>query len=171
VVRTANPRRRMEQGWVTELVKPGRNGRQEVGAMDTLSRAERSERMGRVRSKDTKAELRVRRLVHAMGYRYGLHRRDLPGCPDMVFPRYRSVIFVHGCFWHRHGDCPLTRWPKSRLDFWVPKLESNRKRDLANQARLREQGWRVLVVWECQLSDAEALRQRVRRFLSGGEEP
>jgi DNA mismatch endonuclease (patch repair protein) len=125
--------------------------------------------MGLVRGKDTKPELIVRRLVHSMGYRYRLHRSDLPGCPDMVFSRYKSVIFVHGCFWHRHGDCPLTRWPKSRLDFWVPKLESNKMRDMANQAKLREMGWRVLVVWECQLGDKDTLARRIKSFLEGEE--
>ena len=105
--------------------------------MDTLSKAQRSERMSRVRGKDTKPELLVRRLVHGMGYRYRLHRRDLPGTPDLVFPGRRKVIFVHGCFWHRHPDpaCKLARLPKSRTDFWLPKLEGNRARDIENAAR------------------------------------
>jgi len=131
--------------------------------MDTLSQADRSERMSRVRSKGTKLEMRVRRIVHAMGYRYRLYRRDLPGCPDLVFPARRKVVFVHGCFWHRHEGCG--RLPKSRLDFWLPKLESNRQRDLANQERLRGMGWSVLVVWECELRDAAVLAERVRSFL------
>ena len=133
--------------------------------MDTLSQADRSERMSRVRSKGTKLEMRVRRIVHAMGYRYRLYRRDLPGCPDLVFPARGKVVFVHGCFWHRHEGCG--RLPKSRLDFWLPKLESNRQRDLANQERLRGMGWSVLVVWECELRDAEVLAERVRSFLEG----
>lgn len=126
--------------------------------------------MGRVRSKDTKAELRVRQLIHSMGYRFRLHLKDLPGCPDMVFPRYKSVIFVHGCFWHRHGDCPLTRLPKSRLEFWVPKLESNRLRDGRNESKLRDMGWRVLIVWECQLKDMIALSTRISQFLDGRDD-
>jgi DNA mismatch endonuclease (patch repair protein) len=97
--------------------------------MDTLTPSERSERMSRVRSKDTKPEILVRRLVHGMGYRYKLHARSLPGSPDLVFPTLRKIIFIHGCFWHRHGTCKNTRWPKSKLKFWRPKLEENRRRD------------------------------------------
>lgn len=123
--------------------------------------------MSRIRGTDTKPEMLVRRLVHGMGYRYRLHRRDLPGTPDLVFPSRRKVIFVHGCFWHRDPDpdCPLARLPKSRLDFWIPKLEGNRERDVKNQKYLTEQGWELLVVWECQLLDVEALRVRVGEFL------
>ena len=106
--------------------------------MDTLTSAERSERMGRVRSKDTKPEMLVRSLVHKMGYRYRLHARDLPGKPDMVFSRRGKIIFVHGCFWHRHGTCKNTRWPKSKLEFWKPKLEANSRRDKVVRRSLRE---------------------------------
>jgi DNA mismatch endonuclease (patch repair protein) len=134
---------------------------------DTLTPAERSERMGRVRGKDTKPEMVVRRLVHGMGYRYRLHRRDLPGRPDLVFPRFRKVIFVHGCFWHRHPDpeCKLARLPKSRLDFWLPKLEGNRRRDEANQAALLALGWHFLVIWECEIKDAQHLVVKIKNFL------
>ena len=97
--------------------------------MDPLTTEERSRQMGRVRSKNTKVEMTIRRLVFAMGYRYRLHRADLPGKPDMVFPARHKVIFTHGCFWHRHEGCNLARMPKSRLDFWQPKLEANRQRD------------------------------------------
>jgi len=137
--------------------------------MDTLSKQERSERMGRVRRADTKPEMQVRRLVHAMGYRYRLHVRSLPGCPDLVFAKRRKVVFVHGCFWHRHPDpaCRLARLPKSRLDFWVPKLEGNRERDRRNEEELSTRGWNVLVVWECELSNTEALCERLRAFLEG----
>src|SRR5690606_15584870 len=109
----------------------------------------------------------VRRLVHGMGYRYRLHRRDLPGTPDLVFPGRKKVIFVHGCFWHRHPDptCKLARLPKSRREFWLPKLEGNRARDVENMARLEELGWESMTIWECQLRDQEALEERVRRFL------
>ncbi len=134
--------------------------------MDTLTTAERSERMSRVRSKDTKPEMRVRTLVHGMGYRYRLHDRSLPGNPDLVFPSRRKIIFVHGCFWHRHGaNCEFTRWPKSKLDFWMPKLEQNHRRDRTVRRRLRQVGWRVLVVWECELKNAETLAARLRAFL------
>jgi len=135
--------------------------------MDTLSQIERSKRMGRVRGRDTKPEMVVRRLVHAMGYRYRLHRRDLPGNPDLVFGPRRKLIFVHGCFWHRHPapECRLARTPKSRLDFWLPKLEGNRQRDLQNQAKLFERGWKVLIVWECQTTNKEKLQEKLREFL------
>ena len=135
---------------------------------DTLTSKERSERMSRVRSADTIPEMFVRRLVHGMGYRYRLHRRDLPGTPDLVFPSKRRVIFVHGCFWHRHPDsgCALARLPKSRLDFWKPKLEGNRERDVKNQRGLRDLGWNVLVIWECQLRDVGMLRARIEEFLA-----
>jgi len=123
--------------------------------------------MGRVRGKDTKPELVVRRLLHGLGYRYRLHRRDLPGAPDIVFGRLRKVIFVHGCFWHRHPDshCPLARLPKSRLDFWVPKLEGNLRRDEDNQRRLVALGWDVLVVWECQIKVLATLTSVLSDFL------
>ena len=137
--------------------------------MDTLSRAKRSERMSRVRSKDTKPEMVVRKLTHRMGFRYRLHVRGLPGNPDLVFSGRNKVVFVHGCFWHRHGGrCPLTRWPKSKLEFWQPKLEQNRKRDLRNQRKLRKLGWDVLVIWECQLKEKSALECRLRSFLTNG---
>jgi len=133
--------------------------------VDTLTPKQRSERMSRVRSKDTKPELLVRRIVHGMGYRYRLHVRDLPGYPDLVFPSRGKIIFVHGCFWHRHGTCRLTRWPKSKLKFWRPKLEQNQNRDRIVKGELRKMGWRVLVVWECQLTQTKTLAARLRAFL------
>lgn len=137
--------------------------------MDTLTGRQRSERMSRIRGKDTKPELKVRRLTHGMGYRYRLHRKDLPGKPDLVFLARRKVIFVHGCFWHRHPDpeCRLARLPKSRLDFWVPKLEANRARDERNLELLVENGWEPLVIWECQTRDVVELKDCVRAFLEG----
>ena len=134
--------------------------------MDNLTPKERSNRMKLVRSKDTKPELLVRRIVYEMGYRYRLHRADLPGKPDLVLVSRHKVIFVHGCFWHRHGPkCPLTRLPKSRLDFWRPKLEKNRIRDRANFRQLRDAGWDMLVLWECELGDMDALKVRIASFL------
>lgn len=135
--------------------------------MDTLTSKQRSERMSRVRGANTKPEWIVRRLVHGMGYRYRLHSLDLPGKPDLVFAGRRKILFVHGCFWHRHSDpkCPLARLPKSRLDFWLPKLEGNRKRDRRDEKRLRDLGWGVMVVWECQLKNENRLAARVGRFL------
>jgi DNA mismatch endonuclease (patch repair protein) len=109
----------------------------------------------------------LRRIIHGMGYRYRLHGKGLPGRPDLVFRKRRKVIFVHGCFWHRHPDsaCKLARLPKSRLDFWVPKLESNRIRDKSNEDKLRSMGWAVLVVWECEISNPEKIAKRVEAFL------
>jgi DNA mismatch endonuclease (patch repair protein) len=136
-----------------------------MSGLDTLTPDARSERMGRVRNKDTKPELTVRRLVYSMGYRYRLHSRTLPGHPDLVFASRHKAIFVNGCFWHRHDGCPLTRWPKSRLDFWVPKLEGNRQRDVRNHRKLTDMGWDILVVWECELRDRESLASRLTDFL------
>ena len=135
--------------------------------IDTLSSHERSERMKLVGGKNTKPELLVRSIVHSMGFRYRLHRRDLPGHPDLVFARLGKLIFVHGCFWHRHQSsrCRLARLPKSRLDFWLPKLESNRIRDDKNERALRALGWKIPVVWECQLGNIEQLKNKLRRFL------
>ncbi len=134
--------------------------------MDTLTPAERSERMSRVRSKHTKPEMLVRSIVHRMGFRYRLHDRVLPGKPDMVFPSRGKIIFVHGCFWHRHKEkCEFTRWPKSRLDFWGPKFEKNRERDRIVRGELRRLGWRVLIVWECQLKNRDSLTAKVHAFL------
>lgn len=138
---------------------------------DTLSSSERSKRMSLVRNRDTKPELQVRRLVHGLGYRYRLHRAGLPGKPDLVFSSRRKVIFVHGCFWHRHPDpnCKLARLPKSRLEFWVPKLEGNRQRDLKNQGLLESSGWQVLIIWECELTDKAQLEARIIDFLEGNK--
>ncbi|ENZ80265.1 MULTISPECIES: DNA mismatch endonuclease Vsr [Caulobacter] len=135
--------------------------------MDTLSPADRSARMARVKGKGSNAEMTVRRLVHRLGYRYRLHGGKLPGRPDLVFPGRKKVIFVHGCFWHRHPDpdCKLARLPKSRHEFWVPKLEGNRARDLRQLAALEALGWRALVLWECGLKDEAFLENEIRTFL------
>lgn len=117
---------------------------------DVVDAATRSRMMAGIRGKDTKPEMIVRRALHARGFRYRLHNRDLPGCPDLVFPKYRAVIFVHGCFWHGHG-CKVFKWPKTRPEFWREKIEGNRIRDRSAAARLKRQGWRVIRVWECQL--------------------
>ncbi|MGI8539108.1 MAG: very short patch repair endonuclease [Rubrobacteraceae bacterium] len=132
---------------------------------DTLSPEQRSKVMSRVKNKDTKPEMRVRRMIHAMGYRYRIHRRKLPGSPDLVFPERRKVIFVHGCFWHHHEDCKHGRIPKSRPEYWVPKLEKNMSRDIENQAKLREMGWDIMVIWECETEEAAGLPNRIMSFL------
>ena len=121
--------------------------------------------MARIRGKDTKPELAVRRMVHAMGYRYRLHRRDLPGKPDMTLSGRRKIIFVHGCFWHRHKGCRLASMPKSRKKYWKTKLEGNRLRDQRNRYALKRMGWDVLVVWECQIKNSAALEKRIKKFL------
>jgi DNA mismatch endonuclease (patch repair protein) len=136
---------------------------------DILSAEARGALMRRIRGKDTRPEFVVRRLVHGMGYRYQLHRRGLPGTPDIVFAPRRQVIFVHGCFWHWHPDpsCRIAGLPKSRLEYWAPKLAANRAPDAATQGMLREAGWRVLVIWECKTAkrDWPALQEAMRSFL------
>lgn len=126
----------------------------------------RSALMARVKGKNTAPELIVRRLVHAGGFRFRLHRRDLPGSPDLVFPRYRAVIFVHGCFWHRHEGCSRTTTPKTRTAFWNNKFEANVARDARVAAELEQQGWRVLVLWECETKNPGHLADRVNVFLT-----
>lgn len=123
--------------------------------------------MARVRGKNTRPEMIVRRLAHALGYRYRLHKKELPGQPDLVFASRHKAIFVHGCFWHRHADsaCRLARLPKSHQDFWVAKLEANAARDIKNQEKLREMGWDVLVIWECELKGRASLQYRLESFL------
>jgi DNA mismatch endonuclease (patch repair protein) len=133
---------------------------------DKLSIQQRSWNMSRIRSADTKPEIIVRQAVHAMGYRFRLHRRDLPGRPDIVLPRHSKVVFVHGCFWHRHSCREGRRRPKSRLDYWIPKIEGNVTRDRRARRALRRLGWDVLVVWECQTKDQDLLESRLQRFLS-----
>lgn len=132
--------------------------------VDTFAPAERAEVMRRVRGKDTGPEMAVRSLVHRMGFRFRLHRRDLPGNPDLVFPSRQRVIFVHGCFWHGH-DCRAGRnRPSSNTGYWTAKLDRNCARDAVNRRRLWNLGWRVLVIWECELKNLERVRKRVARF-------
>jgi len=138
--------------------------------VDTVTKTRRSEIMSRVRGKDTGPELVVRRLVHAMGYRFRLHRKDLPGTPDLVFPRLHSVIFVHGCFWHRHPGCKRTRTPKSRTAYWAEKFERNVQRDRANRRLLRQGAWRVLTIWECETVNPPRLEAKLRKFLDQSSE-
>lgn len=134
---------------------------------DTISKERRSELMSRIRSKNSKVELAVRSLVHRMGYRFRLHRKNLPGKPDLVFPGRKKAIFVHGCFWHWHPDpdCKRARMPKSRPEFWKPKLEGNRRRDRENKEKLTDLGWEVLEIWECEVGDLEKIAERIKEFL------
>lgn len=125
--------------------------------MDTVSREDRSRIMRAVRRRDTAPERRVRSLAHRLGYRFRLHRKDLPGTPDLVFPKHRLCIFVHGCFWHRHPRCPKATTPKSNATFWNAKFTNNKKRDKRKRKELKALGWRVAVVWECQTTDDDLL--------------
>lgn len=120
---------------------------------DMLTKSDRSALMARIRGKDTKPELVVRRFLHQNGFRFRLQRRDLPGRPDIVLPKLRSVIFVHGCFWHRHAGCFRTTTPTTRRDFWEHKFKQNIERDLRNVAELSVQGWKTLTIWECEVTE------------------
>jgi len=132
--------------------------------MDSVSSSRRSEIMSRIRSTDTRPEMLVRRLLHGLGYRYALHRRDLPGVPDLVFPSRRKIVFVQGCFWHQH-KCIDGRVPKSRVAYWKPKLLRNVERDRRNISKLRRDRWSVMLVWECDIANSDTLRKRLVRFL------
>ena len=132
--------------------------------VDNVTPPIRSKIMASVRQKDTEPELAVRRLLHRLGYRYSLHRRDLPGSPDLVFGRRRKVVFVHGCFWHGH-DCRKGRAPTSRVEYWTNKIAGNRARDEKNVSELRANGWEACIVWECETAAPDSLRRRLIRFL------
>jgi DNA mismatch endonuclease (patch repair protein) len=127
----------------------------------------RSRTMRAVKSKNTSPELYVRRLLHAQGYRYRLHRKDLPGCPDLVFNRRKRVIFVHGCFWHGHGCARGSRVPKSNTEYWRTKVARNRSRDVLAQQQLEASGWKVMAVWECELREEATLLERLSQFFVG----
>lgn len=133
--------------------------------MDQFSQSERSWIMSRVASQDTSPEVAVRSILHRLGFRFSLHRKDLPGKPDIVMPKYHTVVFVHGCFWHRHGKCKRATTPSTNRDYWLPKFERTIARDKANQRRLRRMGWGVIVVWECELKKPERLAARLVRGL------
>ena len=136
--------------------------------MDVHSPTQRSFNMSKIRGKDTRPEMVVRRWLWANGYRYRLHRKDLPGRPDIVLPKYHAVIFVHGCFWHRHG-CKYSTFPSTRQNFWQTKFEGNVQRDKDNQARLTSQGWRDFVLWECEINSWDLyLEHRIKTFISNG---
>jgi len=131
---------------------------------DVYSREVRSRVMSRIRKKDSKPELRVRKALHRLGFRFRLHRQDLPGVPDIVLPKHKTAIFMHGCFWHQH-KCPLGKLPKSNRRYWVPKLRANASRHEKHARELRRLGWRVVVLWECQVSDEDAVQSVLLRSL------
>jgi DNA mismatch endonuclease, patch repair protein len=134
--------------------------------LDRLSPERRSENMRRIRSKDTSPEMAVRRLVHKMGFRYRLHVHALPGSPDLVFPRLLKIIQVQGCFWHQHDACPQAHIPRTRTQYWRPKLGNNRQRDRENGKKLRAAGWDVLTIWECETTEPDALADRISAYLN-----
>lgn len=133
--------------------------------MDNLSPRERSENMRRIRSKNTAPEKILAKVIRSLRYKFRSHVENLPGRPDFVFWNKSKVVFLHGCFWHCHGRCKIARIPKSKLKYWVPKLESNKQRDIRNKAKLRYGGWKVLTVWECELADLRGVRSRIKLFL------
>jgi DNA mismatch endonuclease (patch repair protein) len=133
--------------------------------MDTLTASQRSERMARIRSKNTGPELAVRRLAHSLGYRYRLHVKGLPGSPDLVFGRRRKVVFIHGCFWHCHEGCSVANRPKTRTAFWDAKFARNKQRDYENLKALSKKNWRALTLWECELNDLKTTTKKLRAFL------
>ena len=133
--------------------------------VDHLTKKKRSWNMSRIRSKDTKPEMIVRSLLHRMGYRFRLHRKDLPGKPDIVLPKYKTVIFIHGCFWHQHKGCQRGNMPKSNKEYWILKISSNIERDKKNSAKLRRAGWKVLKVWECQTENNDFISNKLRKAL------
>jgi DNA mismatch endonuclease (patch repair protein) len=132
---------------------------------DRLSSEERSRNMSRVKGRDTKPERLVRSLIHGMGYRFRLHRKDLPGRPDIVLPRFRKVVFVHGCFWHSHAGCPRAGRPTSNIEFWNAKIDRNIERDIAAQEALKQLGWDVAVIWQCEMRDEPALAKSLAAFM------
>lgn len=138
---------------------------------DIVDKLTRSRMMAGIRGKDTKPEIELRRALHAIGLRYRLHSRHLPGRPDIVFPRYRAVVFVHGCFWHRHEGCRFATIPATRPEFWKAKLTSNTVGDRRNVAALLEKGWKVAIVWECALKSegATAIAQNLAAWLSSAD--
>lgn len=134
--------------------------------MDTFTKQKRSEVMAKIRGKDTKPEKIVRSLLHQMGFRFRLHNKMLPGKPDICLPKHETVIFVHGCFWHNHTKCKGGRLPKSNLEYWQPKIQRNVERDKMRQRSLRKLGWKVIVIWECELKAENRLRSKIQKSLS-----
>ena len=132
--------------------------------MDIISEEKRSWNMSRIRGKDTKPELVVRSILHKMGYRFRLHRKDLLGKPDIVLPKYKTVIFVHGCFWHRHKGCKYAYTPKSRIKFWKNKFAETVKRDKQHLKQLKENGWEVFIVWECETKDMDKVKKIINKI-------
>lgn len=132
--------------------------------MDRLTPERRSWNMSRIRSGDTKPERIVRSILYGLGYRFRLHRKDLPGKPDIVLAKYKTVVFVHGCFWHRHKGCKYAYMPKSRIEFWQKKFDENVERDRKVQKKLEDMGWKIIIIWECELKDLDTLADRIDNY-------
>jgi DNA mismatch endonuclease (patch repair protein) len=143
----------------------------QIAMVDTLTPSERSIRMSRIKGKDTRPELILRRVLHSLGMRYRLQGKGLPGKPDLVFPRYKTVVFVHGCFWHRHNGCKIASMPKSNTQFWAEKFSKNVARDMRTSSLLKSLGWRVIVVWECEVispAKAQETGERIAALIRQG---
>jgi len=156
---------RLGVSWTKAAVQKG-----EAVVTDHLDAASRSRLMAKIGQSDTKPEMSVRKVAHRLGYRFRLHRRDLPGTPDVVFPKHKAVVFVHGCFWHRHAGCTRASTPATDTDFWTLKFERNTARDLAVAQSLTLAGWRVITIWECETRDADRLAGLLHRAISATDE-
>lgn len=132
---------------------------------DIVSRSKRKEMMSSVKQRHTKPEITVRKLLHRLGYRFRLYSKKLPGTPDIVLPKYKSVIFVHGCFWHQHEGCRKSRRPTSNVEFWNEKLDKNIERDNRKESELKSLGWKVLTIWDCEIKDEDLLIEKIKKFL------
>ena len=135
--------------------------------MDTITPAQISANMQRIKGKDTSPEVAVRRLIRSLGFGYRLHGKGLPGKPDLIFKGRRKVIFIHGCFWHQHSGCKISHIPKSNLEYWIPKLQKTQIRDTKNRQELEASGWKVLTIWECEMEDINSLKIKILNFLNG----
>lgn len=152
----------VEQGLTPCCVRPARTGQ-----VDSVDKETRSRMMSAVRTRDTAPELRVRKFLHANGFRFRLHVKTLPGCPDVVLPKHKVALFVHGCFWHQHAHCPKGSLPVANREFWATKLEANRRRDAAVLSALVNAGWRAMIIWECETRDIERLDALCSAICSG----
>jgi len=135
--------------------------------MDHLNKKKRSWNMGRIKSKNTKPEILVRSLLHRLGYRFRLHQKDLPGKPDIVLPKYKTVIFVHGCFWHQHKGCTRASTPKTHKEYWIPKLQKNKEKDKRYKFLLEKLGWNVIIIWECNTKNMVQLSRKIKGIMNG----
>lgn len=136
---------------------------------DHITQEKRSWNMSQIRSVDTKAEILVRKLLHSLGYRFRLHRKDLPGKPDIVLPKYKIVIFIHGCFWHCHKGCSRATIPKSNVEYWINKFSKNTERDIQNTKKLSKAGWKVITVWECELKNLDSLIKKLDNLIKNSQ--